>query len=439
MASLFLVGFAFGAASLSTASSLSAQDAALIGTYFERLREQRLFGLAERYGLDRRAELPVESATSVQLAVELSRTFADHARAAATAEEQAFLQTRAEEALEDYRGDETFPRIEAVRLERAYRTIDRAELAWWTATAEPDDAALRVAASEQLAKARSELERWIETAVLSAARPTESRGPEDLTRRELASLIHASRLKLIDLQLLAAELATTKPETERFVRQAEDGMKRVAGSAERGTTAALRGSTVRIARLLGDEQELKRQVRQSVSDRLPLAVRQNAVAELAQFELERGRYEAAARLLVESKESLGEINDRLRALHAESLLGMSRSAGAQREQLLANAESSLANVAGPWRMKVESLLHEARQVQAYGEQAAALVQKGNREFRAGRRDEAISRSDSELAQGLRPLAQPRHARQPVRPAAWPRRRRPVGRGSAHWPCICPGD
>jgi TolA-binding protein len=388
-ASLLIVAFTLGVAPLLTTSPLRAEEAALITSYFEKLRDQGLFGLAERYAIDRRAELAVESAESVQLAVELSRTFAHHARVVATSDEQTFLQTRADEALADYRGDERYPRIEAVELERTYRAIDRAELAWWSSTADPEDLGARKSAGEHLLKARSALQDWIDSAADSAAKPVASRGPEDLTRRELGGLIHAARLKSIDLILLTADLAATKGEKEKLIRQAEDVMKRLASSGERGTTATIRGYKVRIARLLGDEDALKRLVRESTTERMPLGVRQDAVAELARHQLDQGHYEAAARLLVESKETLGAINDRLRALHVEAVLGMSRSAG-QNPQLLANAESELAKVAGPWRLRDEYLLQVARQVQAYGEQAAALVRRGNREFRAGAHDQAIA-------------------------------------------------
>ncbi|OAI56856.1 hypothetical protein AYO47_01895 [Planctomyces sp. SCGC AG-212-M04] len=364
-----------------------AQDAALIATYFDGLRNKGLFDLAERYGLDRRAELAKESAESVQLAVELSRTFAHHARTAATSEEQAFLQTRADEALADYRGNELYPRIEAVNLERTYRAIDLAELAWWSSTADPEDSAARKSAAANLAKARTALDNWIDAAADARSKP---RGPEDLTRREVAVLMHAASLKSVDLLLLTAELAPARPEKERLVRQAEDLMKRLAGSGERGTTATLKGYEVRMARLLGDENELKKQVRLALSDRMPPNVRQDAISEQVRFELDQGHYEAAARLLVESKQALGGTNDHLRALHVEAVIGMSKSAGPDRMRLLATAESELANVAGPWRLRSEYLLQEARQIEKYGEQSATLVRLGNREFRAGAKDDAIA-------------------------------------------------
>ena len=58
-ASLLIVAFTLGVAPLLTASPLRAEEAALITSYFEKLRDQGLFGLAERYAIDRRAELPL--------------------------------------------------------------------------------------------------------------------------------------------------------------------------------------------------------------------------------------------------------------------------------------------------------------------------------------------------------------------------------------------
>jgi len=377
-------------AALLAAGWASGQDASLTATYFEGLRDRGLFGVAERYGLDRRAELPVESAESIQLAVELSRTFARHAWHAATPEEQSFLRKRAEEVLEDYRGNELYPRIEAVSLERAYRRIDEAELARWNWTADPDDTPARQATLEQILGARVPLGDWIESAAASASKPAASRARDDLSRRELVVLIHAARLKSIDLALLAAELADTVREKERCIGLAEEVIKRLSGSSERGTTAAVKGFAIRIARLTGDENQLKLLVRQVTTDRASLPARQDAVAELARFELDQGRADAAARLLVDSKAELGEINDRLRALHVEAVLALAKNAGAQREQLLANARAGQANVAGPWRLRNEFLLQQAQQIDSYGAESAALVRRGNREFRAGNRDKAIA-------------------------------------------------
>ncbi|QDT55347.1 hypothetical protein Pan44_33900 [Caulifigura coniformis] len=376
-------------AAMLAASWASGQEPSLTAAYFEGLRERGLFGVAERYGLDRRAELPAESAESVQLAVELSRTFAQHAWHSTTAEEQAFLRTRAEEALGEYRGNEAYPRIEAVSLERVYRRLDAAELALWNWTADPDDVPARRSTLEQILESRAALDDWIGSAAASASRPVADRAPDDLSRRELVVLIHAARLKSIDLALRAAELAETTREKDRGIRLAEEVIKRLAGSSERGTTSALKGFAIRIARLTGDENQLRQLVRQVMNDRSSLAARQDAVAELARFELDQGRADAAARWLVDSKAELEDINDRLRALHVEAVLTMATNAGPQREHLLANAREGQANVNGPWRLRNEFLLLQAQQVDSYGADAAALVRRGNREFRAGQRNESI--------------------------------------------------
>ena len=372
------------------ASMATAQDAAQITSYFEALRERGLYGVAERYGLDRRAELPEESAESIQLSVELSRTFAEHAARAATADEQAFLRQRADEVLSDYRGDERLPRIEAVAVERAYRAIDKAELARWMWTADPDDGAARQTAADLLTSARALLEVWIDRAAGSFAGAAGSRTTDDLSRRELAGMVHAARLKSIDLLLQRAELAVNPADRERLVRLAEEAMKKIAGSAERGTTARLKLFAARIARLANDENQLKTLVRQLAGERQSPQLYQDAVAELARLELNQGRFESAASLLVDSKGVAAETSNRLRALHVEAVLGMAKPGTATREQLLASARAEQERVEGPWRLRNEYLLQHAANIDRYGSAAAALVQRGHREFRSGERDAAIA-------------------------------------------------
>ncbi len=359
-------------------------------SYFDGLRARELFGVAERYGLDRRSELPVEAAESVQLSVELSRTFAAHAQRVADTQERAFLEQRALEALEDYQGTEPYPRIQAVAFERIHRQIDRARSAWWDWTADPDDSDARMAAAQEFAAAHQALENWIEVTAGTLASASKIRTSGELTRRELALLLHDAKLKSIDLLLQGAELAVTANERDRLLRKSQDGIKRLTGSPERGTTAALRGFSIRQARLSGDENELRFLVRQTTTDRTPLEVRQAAIAELARFELTKGRFEAAARLLVDAKASAGTTTDELRALHVEAVLGMWRAAGGQRDDLLASAEAGHAQTVGPWRLRNESLLQDARNAGAYGAEAAALVRRGRREFRTGRRPAALA-------------------------------------------------
>lgn len=368
----------------------AAQDLQSVASYFEALRERGLYGVAERYGLDRRAELPADSAEFVQLSVELSRTFALHAVLAVTDDEQAFLHQRAEEVLGDDLIRERTPRAESVFLERAYRQIDRAENAWSLWKGDPEDSAARVDAAKQLATARSALLAWIAQAKESAARPSDLVSPQDLSRRELAGMAHQARLKSIDVVLLSAELAEGDAERARLLQTAEELMKPLAASAERGTTAALKAYSIRIARLTGDEPQFRLLVRQASTDRQSMSLRQSAIAELARFELDQGRFEAAAQLLVDLKKSLGEISDGLRALHVEAVIGIAGRPGADRDSLLASAQSQNQRLTGRPRRRNEQLLLLARNADQYGAQAAVLVLRGQRRFRAGRREDSIT-------------------------------------------------
>ncbi len=93
--------------------------------YFDGLRAQGLFRLAEQYGLRRLSEGRLSSAEQSELAVELARTFSLHALTTGGADQEE-LRKRAEEILAPPL-DEARPnprRLEAV-VQRALLTIDR--------------------------------------------------------------------------------------------------------------------------------------------------------------------------------------------------------------------------------------------------------------------------------------------------------------------------
>ncbi len=294
--------------------------------------------------------------------LEWSRTLAAHGRVAVDSQEQAFLLNRAEEVLPAAEG----PAADHVEIERAFRTADRAELSWWMWYAQPSSLQNRRSALSSCQLALTQINAWLG----GDARRT---GPRRFQAEQRA----------IELLLLLAEIETGEPRAELLVR-AEDRLRAVrALVGDRAAADQHRLQQVRIARLRGDRNEVVQLVKQLLAGRSLLTVKQAAVAEAVQFELDSGLAVAAATRLSESRDELGEVTDRLRAQHVEAILGMASTAGDRRDQLVAVARTETGKIRGPWRLRAEWQLRRVAEELRFGPQAVPLVDRGRELYQQG--------------------------------------------------------
>ena len=150
-------------------SATSADDA--LTQYFEGLRDRQLFFVAESYGLGRLAETNVLTSERIAVAVELSKTYCDHATMVSDAERVEYWQ-RAEQVVNDLRGTlSQHPRAIELHMQAALVPASRAKFLTKQLALYPENRQLRTQVESVTQTAIDELQTVAENLNAMEPRP----------------------------------------------------------------------------------------------------------------------------------------------------------------------------------------------------------------------------------------------------------------------------
>lgn len=369
--------------------------------YFRGLRERRLFRLAESYSLQRLSRGRLSLADRTDLTIELARTLTEHATYAGPAE-QAELWNQARKTLQDVLDAEpTHPRRILFEVQLALVPAAAGEWYRWLADVQPDDPAVARRAADELNDALSRLRTLAARIAERLRKGSAARTPAgELTSSEWRSLDFRvrQRLGLVQLNLAHLQPAGSADRTATLL-DAQKLLKPLADTPEDDEFVwTSRLALIECQRLLGEFSRAENAVRILEERSPPARFSDRLVAERVRILMATRRFADATGLLAEREQrapalpaELGFLKARLLAeqIDDDAAAG-SGAANEERRALEAQVERLRRETGGYWTSRAELLLEQVRDRAAYGRELAALVRRGEAEFRAGRLPEAAT-------------------------------------------------
>ena len=371
--------------------------------FYEGLRQRRLFGLAEGELLDRLQNGRLSAEQRVDVTLELSRTFLEHARYA-VGEEQADLWQRAASVVSDLlREAPQSPWRPMLEFQQALVPAARGELLRARLELTPLDAQLlaetRGVLDEAVAGLRSVADSLdAELSRATAARRTRTDG---ITPYELRGLLIEARYRLGLVHLERSQLfPASSPERAASLIDAENWLKQVAGGPP-GEPLTL-NSQVRLAevsRHRSDFQRAERLLTEVENDKPPREIGDAAKAERVRVLLASGKAPEAAELLAEYRRAQRMLPGELQYLNLETLAALRRIAVERGDadlakQLSETMESFVVQAereaGGYWSFRSRALLERVHDEAVYGQAVAALIQQARGLYSGGRHEEAVA-------------------------------------------------
>jgi hypothetical protein len=392
-----------------------AGDEAELSGYFEGLRAQGLFRVAEEYALDRLADPEIPATTRAILAVELSKVFATHAAEARSEGEALELWTRAGEVIAPLLAQRDNPRWFTVRSRQATIQCELALTEFWMSQLDPDSVARRDAALQSAFTALTELQ--TAASDLKGGTPPGLRGTKaaegTLTTAELRHLGDEIEYLTIRMQLNRARLSPTGADRAAALLNAEQGSTALARRVNSDFVWPARLARIEAMRLQGDPEKAFTFAKSLLTPDLSPTLTDALVAEQARAKLALNTPADAIALVLEQGRMSGTLAPELRAIAIECLLVSLQAAqdkgdAALVDDLFQQATTQQQLITGPWRVYIDSLLARTHESRQYGEKLAALVREGR--VAAQRRDwpaaaEAYARASQVAAtDGKAPLA-----------------------------------
>lgn len=384
--------------------ALPAEGDEATARYFDQLRRRQLFSLAEDACLDQLARDDLSPRRRSELVLELSRTFAEHAKYT-VGDEQEDLWKRAAAILDD-RLDKlpAGPLRPWLEVQRALIPAAQGEFLRWQADLFPYDDDLKLRGDGTLADAISRLQKLEESLEQKSRRPARrspaARDEASISTRELRALLANVRYHLgITLLERARLLPDESADRAAMLVEAERWFKHLAGGipGEEMTwnaevlvaeTARLRGNAPEAASLL-DAIE-KKQPPTEVLDRtavvrVRLLLAGGRTADAAQFLIDYRRLRRALPgelgfLKVKTSAALWEIAEQQGDKELSAKLF---------KQVESHVERADVEVGGYWGYRCRLLLESARATRLYGRELTALMQQAEALYRNGRTDEAV--------------------------------------------------
>lgn len=396
-----LVGLALLCAAIACPAAIAREDEGT-ADYFDGLRRLGLFSLAEGYCFEQldRADLSPEQ--RVTFTIELSRTFAEHAKHT-TGREQDDLWQRSLGVLDEFirqNGDD--PRAVEVQTQAALARGAQGEYLRWQAELYPHDAELARRADAALAEATSRLadaERSLDSRLTAArAARTQSPGPTALRLRTLLENVrHRQAATLIDR-------AKLKPRGDAnrtaWLLDAEKRLRRLSGAPDpQELTWHSRVMLAECLRLTGELEKAAEVLDNLLSQNLSPAIRDAAIAQQARLALDRGRPDEADRLLAEHAGTAGRASGELHFLRVQALVAsweIARERGEARladdlfEQIQRLVAQSEREVGGFWAHRSALLLEQARESARYGPALAGIIRRAQALYAENKLDAAIA-------------------------------------------------
>ncbi len=356
--------------------------------FFDQLRSRQLFGLAERYCLEKLSRENLPAAQRIDFAYELSRTFAQHALIA-EANQQAELWDRSLKVLEQAQ-QQVGPheRKLLLDLQAGFVPCARGHALRWQAALLPDDAAIRQQAVQTLRSGTETLTRLeAELKVKLRKPPPKDVAPQDkFSPAEIRGLLLTTDFELGKACLETANLlADEDPDRLATIQEAEKWLGAALNADRAGETgqasqvllagcARLRIDAPRALRLLDDLQEA--QPSSAVSDLI--------LAERARVFLMQMKPLDAADLLTEALKARNNPPGEMVSLRIEVLIQLWLAAEEkQANELAAELQSSIdlqlerARTTNPgyWATYCESLVTQARESRSLGTELAEQVRR----------------------------------------------------------------
>jgi len=372
-------------------------------TYFEQLRQRRLFVVAEDYCADRLATADLSESRRAGLTLELARTLAEHARYS-SGEDSVELFNRAEKTLDDFLA--AHPRTPlrlSLDVERAMIPAKRGEFLRWQVELFPHDEQLRSRAQEKLADALRRLGAVEKSLTDPTHREPGTKGDGEgaLSPAQLKSLSNSVRYQLGAAEVERAKLyPRTSGERAAALLQADEWLRRLTtGPAGDELTWQSQLRLAESTRLSGDFKQAAAMLAAVERDSPSPAAAEQVVVQRAQLHLDEGRANEALRVLDEFDHMHPVLSGESQFLKVLALAGLWKAAFSKPDrpradelfrQLEAQAAVAERELGGYWGYRCRLLLNEMQQTALYGEELAGVIAAARGALSAGNVDRALS-------------------------------------------------
>jgi tetratricopeptide (TPR) repeat protein len=374
--------------------------------FLQGLRERRLFEQAEKYCSDRLLESQLSEARRVDLAIELSRTFAEHA-AASPLEAQPPLWQKARQVVDEFAAkNPTHPRLLLVRVQGLLAALAQGEL-----EREEADLAGAPRALDEAGKALHDtivqlrkMDDEISAEIKRRARPARTDSQRPLSADELSSLqLHVRSQLARGLRNLGLCYPPSSADRINALTQAMELLSELAQQDPQTTLAwSSRLDEIGCLRLLEDYTAVERQLKQLEKSSPPPQVEGRLRAERIRLALARGELDRALteadRAGAVSRADWADANcaqlEAYLAARDRAQLRHDDKEAAEWEQAAVRQVRAIEIAYGTfWMRKAETLLARSMAKSAGSESAEALVRAAESFYRSGRIDEALATYD----------------------------------------------
>ncbi|MHC4875695.1 MAG: tetratricopeptide repeat protein [Planctomycetota bacterium] len=369
--------------------------------YFGGLRDRGLFSLAETVCMTQleRRDLTLPERTAI--VVELSRTFAAHAAASGTFDEQIELLQRARLVIDDLlAGSARHPQRVVLEAQSAFVAASEVELLRWQHELSPLSGASRQRAivlsdgllttfDDIIERIAAELRNRSRTREFDRLSPFRMRGLKRVAEYRLAMML-LDRARLFD--------RATADQAEALLAAKERLRDLAGGDPNEFVTQQSQLGLIMATRLSGDLKAALRLAEALLADKPSQEVVHEAIAEQAETLLSQGNVTSAADVLRNYRRNPQSATGRLLSLNVRVLMALSDAAAEKHDELLATelrdeavafAARAQFETPGYWAQRSRRLVHADEAASTYGPEAAPLIEKGRAFYAAGQIAEAI--------------------------------------------------
>ncbi|MCA9067455.1 MAG: hypothetical protein KDA84_00930, partial [Planctomycetaceae bacterium] len=371
--------------------------------YFEQLRKRRLFSVAEQFGTVRLADPLVTAEESIQITVELSKTYAEHARHTSGEEQELYWQF-AESVLDEALAKHgEHPRSLLLEIQKAFVPAARGEFLSQQVALFPYDPNLKVqtekvfeTAIERLKTMESTLARQHRKQTLT--RPVQSKG---LATFEVHDLHSETRFELATtLQEFAKTKSRYSPVRTTLLKEAYPWLEVL--SESRGGDPFVIPATIRLAenhRLRGDLTGANTILTELESEDIPQDDQTDLLAERVRWLVENEQPSEAQKRL-ESYLS-GTKNPEGELVYLQASLWFQQWEVAEKTSMDALAETLFqkiqdrlkaipANIGRYWTFRISRLGEDLAKAKKYGVDVARKVQEAEALYAARLWDQSLA-------------------------------------------------
>ena len=371
--------------------------------YFEQLRRRGLYSLAEGYALSRLAQPSLPLAQRTDLAIELSRTLAEHAGFVSD-DQQAEMWKRASATVDDERKrNPANPRDVLLAVQSAM--VPAAEGDWLKVECElrPFDEPL-AARARQACSTAIDLLRGLDRQLSEPARDgknAKKSAEESPSSHELRVQLHRVRFQLaVSLRNRSELWPAASKERNADLLDAEQTFRKLIGVADEPLPFRAKLGLATCSRLKGDLERSREMLTalEKMEPRPADELLDEVAAERARLMLGRQQGVDALALIVQTRSKRKRLTGELWLLQVRALASMRDAAMQGKNQALADqlkeqAEITLQRceeqVGGYWSRRCHVAWESIRTAEKYGPALDAAMQQARADFLAGRIDAAL--------------------------------------------------